>query len=131
MKKWVVYVLGVISGMILTLFLAFFWGMSGTSENDTGELKMFDEPGECISTNNFKVQKILESGDAIAVEIAIASPGVDITSDLEVLIPAQKGSEFYDNQIIKTPKGKCARQIGTYTYQKYGDTKVIPIVSFE
>lgn len=131
MKKWVVYVLGILSGMFLLLFLVFFWGMSGTSENDTGELKMFDEPGECISTNNFKVQKILESGDAIAVEIAIASPGVDITSDLEVLIPAQNGREFYDNQILNNPDGGCVRQIGIYKYKEYSRMKVIPIVSFE
>lgn len=131
MKKWVVYVLGVWSGMFLMLFLVFFWGMSGTSETDTVELKMFDEPGECISTNNFKVQKILESGDAIAVEIAIASPGVDITSDLEVLIPAQNGREFYDNQILKNPEGGYVRQIGVYKYKEYSRMKVIPIVSFE
>lgn len=92
---------------------------------------LFDEPGECVSRKNFEVQRVLESGDAIALEISDQLSGLVITSDLEVLIPAQKGSEFYDNQIIKTPKGKCARQIGTYTYQKYGDTKVIPIVSSE
>lgn len=92
---------------------------------------LFDEPGECVSRKNFEVQRVLESGDAIALEIRDQMSGYIFTSDLEVMIPAQKGSEFYDNQIIKTPKGKCARQIGTYTYQKYGDTKVIPIVSFE
>lgn len=92
---------------------------------------LFDEPGECVSRKNFEVQRVLESGDAIALEISDQLSGLVITSDLEVLIQAQKGSNFYDNQIIKTPKGKCARQIGTYTYQKYGDTKVIPIVSFE
>lgn len=134
MKKWVAYVLGVISGMILTLFLAFFWGMSDTSDTPqqvTNERKMFDEPGECVSRKNFEVQRVLESGDAIALEISDQLSGLVITSDLEVLIQAQKGSNFYDNQIIKTPKGKCARQVGTYTYKKYGDTKVIPIVSFE
>lgn len=92
---------------------------------------LFDEPGECVSRKNFEVQRVLESGDAIALEISDQLSGLVITSDLEVLIQAQKGSNFYDNQIIKTPKGKCARQVGTYTYQKYGDTKVIPIVSFE
>ena len=92
---------------------------------------LFDEPGECVSRKNFEVQRVLESGDAIALEISDQLSGLVITSDLEVLIQAQKGSNFYDNQIIKTPKGKCARQIGTYTYQKYGNTKVIPIVSFE
>lgn len=92
---------------------------------------LFDEPGECVSRKNFEVQRVLESGDAIALEISDQLSGLVITSDLEVLIPTKEGREFYDNQIIKTPKGKCARQVGTYTYQKYGNTKVIPIVSFE
>lgn len=92
---------------------------------------LFDEPGECVSRKNFEVQRVLESGDAIALEISDQLSGYVLTSDLEVMIPAQEGSNFYDKQIVKTPKGKCARQIGTYTYQKYGDTKVIPIVSFE
>lgn len=92
---------------------------------------LFDEPGECVSRKNFEVQRVLESGDAIALEISDQLSGYVLTSDLEVLIPTKEGREFYDNQIIKTPKGKCARQIGTYTYKKYGDTKVIPIVSFE
>ncbi len=92
---------------------------------------LFDEPGECVSRKNFEVQRVLESGDAIALEISDQLSGYVLTSDLEVMIPAQEGSNFYDKQIVKTPKGKCARQIGTYTYKKYGDTKVIPIVSFE
>lgn len=59
--------------------------------------------------------------------------GIYFTSDLEVLILAQEGSNFYNNQIVKAPKGKCARQIGNYKYQpyKYGDTKVIPIIAFK
>lgn len=85
---------------------------------------------ESVCRKNFEVQRVLESGDAIALEISDQLSGLVITSDLEVLIPAKEGRDFYDKQIIKTPKGKCARQIGIYTYQKYGDTKVIPIVSF-
>ena len=55
------------------------------------------------------------------------------TSDLEVLILAQEGSNFYNKQIVKAPHGKCARQIGNYKYQpyEYGDTKVIPIIAFK
>lgn len=92
---------------------------------------MFDKPGECVSRKNFEVQKVLDSGDAIALEIRDATAGYVFTSDLEVLILAQDGSEFYDKQVVKAPKGKCARQIGNYKYQKYGDTKVIPIIDFK
>lgn len=92
---------------------------------------LFDEPGECVSRKNFEVQKVLESGDAIALEIRETISGHIFTSDLEVLILAQEGSNFYNNQIVKAPQGKCARQIGNYKYQQYGSTKVIPIIAFK
>ena len=92
---------------------------------------LFDEPGECVSRKNFEVQKVLESGDAIALEIRGTISGHIFTSDLEVLILAQEGSNFYNNQIVKAPQGKCARQIGNYKYQQYGNAKVIPIIAFK
>ena len=92
---------------------------------------LFDEPGECVSRKNFEVQKVLESGDAIALEIRETISGHIFTSDLEVLILAQEGSNFYNNQIVKAPQGKCARQIGNYKYQQDGNAKVIPIIAFK
>lgn len=100
--------------------------------NNNGKT-LFDKPGDCVSQKNFEVQEVLESGDAIALEIKEVNYGYIFTSDLEVLILAHEGSNFYNKQVIKTPKGKCVRQIGNYKYQKYeyGDTKVIPIIAFK
>ena len=99
-------------------------------KNNSGKT-LFDKSGDCVSRKNFEVQKVLESGDAIALEVRESISGYVFTSDLEVLILAQEGSNFYNNQIVKAPKGKCARQIGNYKYQEYGNTKVIPIIAFE
>ena len=101
-----------------------------TEKKDFGKT-LFEKPGECVSRKNFEVQKVLDSGDAIALEIRETISGHVFTSDLEVLILAQEGSNFYNNQIVKGPKGKCARQIGNYKYQQYGSTKVIPIIAFK
>jgi len=101
-----------------------------TTKNNSGKT-LFDKPGDCVSRKNFKVQEILESGDAIALEISETHSGYVFTSDLEVLILAQEGGNFYNNQIVKTPQRKCARQIGNYKYQQYGKTKVIPIITFK
>lgn len=100
------------------------------AKNNSGKT-FFDKPGDCVSRKNFEVQKVLESGDAIALEIRETISGHVFTSDLEVLILAQEGSNFYNNQIVKAPQGKCARQIGNYKYQSYGTTKVIPIIAFK
>ncbi len=100
------------------------------TKNNAGKT-LFDKPGECVSRKNFEVQRVLESGDAIALEINEIYAGHVLTSDLEVLILAQEDSNFYNNQIVKVPQGKCARQIGTYKYQQYGDTKVLPIIAIQ
>lgn len=102
-----------------------------SDEATTSGKTLFDKPGECVSRKNFEVQKVLESGDAIALEIRETIAGHIFTSDLEVLILAQEGDNFYDKQVVKAPKGKCARQIGNYKYQEYGTTKVIPIIDFQ
>lgn len=103
-----------------------------TEKKDFGKT-LFDKPGECVSRKNFEIQKVLDSGDAIALEIRETISEHVFTSDLEVLILAQEGSNFYNKQIVKAPHGKCARQIGNYKYQpyEYGDTKVIPIIAFK
>lgn len=101
-----------------------------TEKKDFGKT-LFEKPGECVSRKNFEIQKVLDSGDAIALEIRETISEHVFTSDLEVLILAQEGSNFYNNQIVKAPKGKCARQIGNYKYQQYGSTKVIPIIAFK
>ena len=103
-----------------------------SAKNNSGKT-LFDKPGDCVSRKNFEVQEVLESGDAIALEIRETIRGHIFTSDLEVLILAQEGSNFYNKQIVKAPHGKCARQIGNYKYQpyEYGDTKVIPIIAFK
>ena len=103
------------------------------SAKNNSRKTLFDKPGDCVSQKNFEVQEVLESGDAIALEIRETIGGHIFTSDLEVLILAQEGSNFYNKQIVKAPHGKCARQIGNYKYQpyEYGDTKVIPIIAFK
>lgn len=103
-----------------------------SAKNNSG-MTLFDKPGDRVSLKDFEVQRVLESGDAIAREISDNIAGHVFTSDLEVLILAQEGSNFYNNQIVKAPHGKCARQIGTYKYQpyRYGETKVIPIIAFK
>ena len=105
-------------------------GLPDLDKKNAGKT-LFDKPGDCVSRMNFEVQQVLESGDAIALEIREIVSGHILTSDLEVLILAQEGSNFYNNQIIKAPRGTCARQIGNYKYQEYGTTKVIPIIAFK
>lgn len=100
------------------------------AEHNSGKT-LFAVPGDCISQKNFEIQEVLESGDAIALEIREIISGHIFTSELKVLILAQEGKSFYNNQIVKVSQGKYARHIGNYKYQQYGKTEVIPIVTFK
>ena len=70
---------------------------------------MFDKPGDCVSRKNFEVQEVLESGDAIALEIRETIGGHIFTSDLEVLILAQEGSNFYNKQNSESSSWKMRK----------------------
>ena len=170
MKKWIIYLLGVITGILMTYLLAFYpklynihditeLGIFGEQsvENcqDSAKAEVAEETvveqtvvkkkeegkthsnkqGNCVSRKDFEVQKVLDNGDAIAREIIDSYQGIVLTSELEVLIPANEaGGNFYNNQVVKAPKGTCARQTGTYRYKpygEYGETKIIPIIAFE
>lgn len=67
--------------------------------------------GEVVTRKPLQVKKVLENGDAVAEEYDIK---VGIAIGTKVLLPRQDGVEYYDEQIIKMPAGKCARQIGVY-----------------
>lgn len=74
--------------------------------------------GEVVTRKPLKVQKVLENGDAVAQE---CDAKYGYASGVKVLLPRQGDKEYYDDQIIKMPAGKCARQIGVYrdSYSTY------------
>ena len=103
---------------------------SASNKRNIGKT-FFDKPHDCVSRKDFQVKEVLESGDAIAEEIREYVYGYVSVSDLEVLFLADSVSSYYNKQILKAPRGKCARQIGNYKFQEYSNSKTIPIVAFE
>ncbi len=80
-------------------------------------ITLFDKPGNCVSTSYFKVSQVLDSGMAIATEIDMKYyPDYIMAHGVRVVFVNHEGDHFYDEQIIKIPNGKCARQIGVYKY---------------
>lgn len=121
MKNALIFMGGVITGIIITLCFAYF--VASNSSEDKGVI-YFEEAGECISENPLEVFQVLERGAALAKE---KLGGYNI-SDLVVLIVSEN-DYFYDDQVIEIPKGKCARQVGVYNYVTNGGmSKTVPIV---
>lgn len=122
MKNWVVFLLGLIIGVILTLVT-----LSITSKDDG--LTFFDEPGESLSTGAFEIYQVLEEGAALAQEIDNEFSSYNTHTKLFVLLINDEGKLYYDDEIVKVPKGKCARQVGIYRYKTVSkELKTIPIV---
>ena len=128
MKKWLVFLLGFIAGIIFTCILLFVIG----SESDLGNngMTFFEQPGKCLSTNNFEVMQVVGNDCALAYEVEWDSFLQRYrTKDLLVLVINNDGEYYYDEQLIKVPKGRCMRQVGIYKYKaKAGIEKTVPIV---
>lgn len=90
MKKWLIYVLGVITGIILTFAFAFCVNLS----NNSGiiGLEMFEEPGDYMEYSQFEVFQVVESGCALA--------DADDSFGATVFIIPDEKQQFYDNQKI-------------------------------
>lgn len=134
MKKGLVFFLGMIVGGALTffvsLFLLFMFGsisLSESAEEKKSPLTLFEQPADIIETASFEVQEVLPDGNAIA-----KSQDKDLDgyyTDPTVLLLAEENSPYYDKQIVKVSKSKCAYRVGAYQYEPhYGDTRTLPVV---
>lgn len=117
MKKALIFIGGVVTGVVLTFIFAFIVNGRNAENNN---FMMFEQEGKVISTKPFEVFQVLDSGDALANEEY---------GGLTVLFLNENGASYYDDQIIKVPVGKCVRQLGIYKYiTKSGFEKTVPIV---
>ena len=101
-----------------------------TKKEKPSPATMFDEPRGCVTSNNLKVEIILDGKYVIAEELdpVWESRGYQMTTDLTVAF-IDEDNTYYTDQIVKIPKGKCARQVGVYKSDHYlYDDKTLPIV---
>lgn len=117
MKSFLIFLAGLITGVGLIIGFALLYNASSDG------MTMFEQPGECVSTNAFRVIQVLDGG-ALAMEYSQGLP-----TGLAVFILDQNNASYYDDQLINTPKGQCARQVGIFKYtSKDGDAKTVPVV---
>lgn len=124
MKKWLIFLGGVVTGVLLTFLFAFV--LSGQREapavEDNG-VTMFEQPGDIINETGFEVFQALEQGAALA-------KGKKEWMTVYMLVN-DEGKYYYDDEKVNVPSGKVARQIGIYQYEaNSGRPKTVPIVKF-
>lgn len=142
MSKGLSYILGIITGILLTL--VFFSVKAYTEKRGGGNdvknekqaklpdgVKMLDEPIPFTEAKNFEVVQVVFDDAALAQsEKRLQYTGSIYYTDPVVLIVADQNNTFYDNQIVKAPKGSKVMQIGTYSYNSNMGWKTVPIIRF-
>lgn len=141
MKKVLIYLAGIATGVVLTLLVAFViyktYGdtktetVTGTTtetvinnEEDNG-ITMFKEPGDIIRGKSFKVFQVLEQGAALVN----GASEYDMYLGPVYLLVNKDGKYYYDDEIINVPKGKVVRQMGVFQYLARNEmTKTVPII---
>ena len=113
MKFFSGLIVGVL-GTLLVLYLLYSPN-NQTSDSSSGGLyglTIFPEKGECVPTGGG-----LEVLQVVKPNMALSYTDQGYDSRILVLLINYDGKSYYDDQKIKIPTGKCARQIGTYQYK--------------
>ena len=130
MKKGIVFILGVITGVFLTLVIATIGSFSSSSVGSNDGISMFDAPGNVMDFKAFQVIQVKDNGSALMYAVNKANPKeYDFIGETVVLMLQEAGVSFYDDMVIKVPAGNVVRQTGTYKYRSgAGVIKTVPIV---
>lgn len=131
MKKWLVFTLGVLTGILLVVGSVIIF--VAVSSSEAGSYDRADHAVPFTAATRFKVIKVTPYG-AFARCDAGKYPDTDFTGP-EVLIETEdeNANLFYDGQIIEVPSGQWILQIGTYRHSDddVGEEKVIPVIKFK
>lgn len=154
MKKLVLFLLGLFSGVILTIAVLLVVGLAlQSAEKQIEGLTIFEEPAEEFSYPSYEVFQVVQGGNALARAGEVSSLGgldnllfdligeetsidmndMDLLGDVNyygmvVLFLSDEATHYYDDQIIDIPKGKCVRQVGVYQYDTQSGYKTVPAV---
>lgn len=127
MKKIWVYLLGILSGVVLTFLVALI-----VNKVRNSDISFFDEAGEVVTVECYGRTKVVNSFKIFQTlgENAGLAFGEDLCArDLLVLVYSEDGQSLFDNQTIVAPKGMCFRQIGIYKYKSKDEMhRTIPVV---
>lgn len=138
MKKWILYLVGLVTGIVLSLVVSFFIKespnkMVKTETQKVAEIEhkkkdniiLFDEPGEIFEEKFFQVFQVLSNNAALVYALSTEFDTFHTT----FFIYNREDKFYYDNEMIRVPKGKVARQMGIYQYPGTDSIlKTVPII---
>ena len=125
MGKFVCFILGMVTGVVLTIGGVVVLGAMVQAEETSG-VTMFDQPGEEMTARKYEVIQVIPIGAlARSEEKGLA---VSTFTGPAVLFYTEGQNAHYDDEVIKVPKGKRVVQVGTYQYNSAVGNRTVPIV---
>ena len=127
MKKWLFFGGGVLTGIVLTFVFAFIFSASHSGGSDG--TTWFEKPGDVIEVKAFKVFQVLGENAALVNGQTHEDLDLEIFTGAVYLLTNEDGKYYYDDEVVRVPDGKVARQVGIYQYQTKSDFgKTVPII---
>ena len=126
LKNILIFISGMVTMFLLILVILIICGLFVQSDELQGLTYLPEGSGECITTKNLKVSEVIAPNVAIA-EFGYMDEFGDVFNGTKVLLLNDEGKEYYDKELIKMPKNKCAKRVGTY--QHFDET--IPAVEIK
>lgn len=123
MKKWLIFLGGVVAGIVLTFLIAFI-----ISSSKASGVTNFEKPGPIVNETSVKVLQVLDDNAAL---VHGKEPGTfsDLYMGPIYLLRNDNGVFYYDDEIIHKPKDKKFRQTGVYKYKtNAGAYKTVAII---
>lgn len=130
MTKRGAYFLGILTGVVITIAIAFVYYKIHLS---SGNLSMFDVRGQKMEATAYTILHTYDETHALAIDsheyelsafINLPSTYYNI-----VYIIGGEGSHFYDGLKAQSSGNYCFYQVGTYRYKTQdGEVKTIPAV---
>lgn len=115
LKNILIFISGMVTMFLLILVILLICGLFAQSDELQGLTYLPEGEEVCITTKNLKVSEVIAQNAAIA-EFGYMDTFGNIISGTKVLLVNYDGKEYYDDELIKMPKNKCAKRFGTYQY---------------
>lgn len=118
---------GVAVGVVGTILLLFVLAIGHEKNDDFVGATMFDQPGEVINEQSFKVLQVVNENSALVYGKKNARD--KYYSGTLYMIRSNEQEYYYDEEIIHVPSDKIIRQVGIYQYtNKLNTKKTVPII---
>ena len=130
-KDILLRILGIAIGIVIALLVALCMGKIGPNKkNIMSGATFFDQPGEVVDVPAFKVlQPIKNKAALVSAKSGDHQTYGEMFFGDVYLMYSDTNRVYQDNEIIRVPEGKLARQIGTFDYEAKAGPRTVPIIT--